>query len=170
MGVLARPCAVSSGATLFYGLRALNAEEARRQFAPIHRFLLHKWYFDELYAMLFVRPTLVLAGWVAAVDKSGIDAVAHAAARAVGAVARLDDWIDRIFVDGLVNLTARWTHALGLRLRGHPDRQPAAVRHVDCRRHGCHVPVGQHLLELDGGDVEEELGITRCEGRKRQTY
>ena len=29
----------------------------------------------------------------------------------------MDDWIDRLFVDGLVNLTARWTHAAGLRLR-----------------------------------------------------
>ena len=32
-------------------------------------------------------------------------------------LARLDDWIDRIFVDALVNLIARRTYALGLRLR-----------------------------------------------------
>ena len=31
--------------------------------------------------------------------------------------ARLDDWIDRIFVDGLVNCLARVTYAAGLRLR-----------------------------------------------------
>ena len=40
-----------------------------------------------------------------------------AASRLVAGVAQLDDWIDRLFVDGLVNLTARWTYAVGLRLR-----------------------------------------------------
>ena len=36
----------------------------------------------------------------------------------VGLVARLDEWIDRIFVDGLVDGLARVTYAAGLRLRG----------------------------------------------------
>jgi NADH-quinone oxidoreductase subunit L len=30
------------------------------QFPSLHRFLLHKWYFDELYDFLFVRPALWL--------------------------------------------------------------------------------------------------------------
>ena len=47
----------------------------------------------------------------------GIDWLADNSARAVEAVARLDDWIDRVFVDATVNLVARWTYALGLRLR-----------------------------------------------------
>jgi NADH-quinone oxidoreductase subunit L len=28
---------------------------------PVHRFLLNKWYFDELYDFLFVRPSMALA-------------------------------------------------------------------------------------------------------------
>ena len=32
-----------------------------RAFAPVYRFLLNKWYFDELYAFLFVRPAQRLA-------------------------------------------------------------------------------------------------------------
>ena len=103
--------------TIFYAFRALDPEDVRRQFAPIHRFLLRKWWFDELYALLFIRPTLQLSRWVAALDKRGIDGVADGAARAVTAVARLDDWIDRLLVDGLVNLTARATYAVGLKLR-----------------------------------------------------
>jgi NADH-quinone oxidoreductase subunit L len=104
-------------ATAFYGLRVLDPEEARRQFAPLHRFLVHKWYFDELYAAVWVRPTLRLASWVGWLDRRGIDGVADGAARAVAAVARLDDWIDRLLVDGLIERIARGTHALGLRLR-----------------------------------------------------
>jgi NADH-quinone oxidoreductase subunit L len=103
--------------TLFYGLRKLDPEEARRSFAPIHRFLLHKWWFDELYARVFIRPLLWIAGRVAAFDQQGIDWLADSSARAVEALARLDDWIDRVFVDALVNLLARWTYALGLKLR-----------------------------------------------------
>jgi proton-translocating NADH-quinone oxidoreductase chain L len=104
-------------ATAFYGLRVLDAEDVRRQFAPLHRFLVKKWYFDELYALIWVRPTLRIAGWIAAVDKQGIDRLADGAAHSVTRLARLDDWIDRLFVDGLVNLTARLVHAAGVRLR-----------------------------------------------------
>ena len=75
-------------------------------------------------------PSLRLSQFVAELDTEAIDRLADGAARLVAGVARLDDWIDRLFVDGLVNLTARWT------LRGRPaaagraDRQRAAVRHA----------------------------------------
>ena len=37
----------------------LNPAEVRRQFSGIYRFLRNKWWFDELYEWLFVRPTHV---------------------------------------------------------------------------------------------------------------
>jgi len=104
-------------ATAFYGLRKLDPEEARRQFPGVHRFLLNKWWFDELYHFVFVRPVLTVSGWIAAVDRRGIDWLADNSARVVVAVSRLDDWIDRTFVDAAVNLTARWTFAAGMKLR-----------------------------------------------------
>jgi NADH-quinone oxidoreductase subunit L len=104
-------------ATMFYGLRKWNPDEVRRTFAPLYRFLVRKWMFDELYAMLFVRPVLRISGWVAAIDKKGIDWLTDNLARAVEAISRVDDWIDRVFIDTPVNVTARWTYALGLRLR-----------------------------------------------------
>ena len=104
-------------ATLFYGVRKLDPADARGTFAPIHRFLLNKWWFDELYDLIFVRPVLLISRWVAVVDRKAIDWVADNLARAVVAISRLDDWIDRVFVDGLVNQTARWTYAVALKLR-----------------------------------------------------
>jgi len=104
-------------ATVFYGVRKLNPDDVRKQFAPIYRFLVHKWWFDELYAMLFVRPTLRISNWIAAWDKQGIDRMVDGLVSLVGLVARLDEWIDRIFVDGLVNGLAHVTFAAGLRLR-----------------------------------------------------
>ncbi len=104
-------------ATLFYAVRVWSPEDVRRAFPRVYNFLVRKWMFDELYAFLFVRPVLCVSGWVANIDKKGIDWLADKSARAVEAIARLDDWIDRIFIDTPVNLTARWTYALGLRLR-----------------------------------------------------
>ena len=37
------------------------ADSAAERFPRLHAFLYNKWYFDEVYDRLFVRPTLVLA-------------------------------------------------------------------------------------------------------------
>ncbi len=101
----------------FTALHKIDPRDVRRTFPGVYSLFAHKWWFDELYAFVFVRPVLRVSGWVAAIDKLGIDWLADNSARAVVAIARLDEWIDRVFVDALVNLTARWTYALGLRLR-----------------------------------------------------
>jgi NADH-quinone oxidoreductase subunit L len=104
-------------ATLFYGVRVLSAEEARRQFAPIYAFLRNKWYFDELYQALFVRPTLVASRVVADFDKKVIDRIIDGLGRGTVVLARFDDMIDRYLVDGLVNVMASWIFSFGLALR-----------------------------------------------------
>jgi NADH-quinone oxidoreductase subunit L len=105
-------------ATVFYGLRLLDPGEARRAFAPVYTFLRNKWYFDELYDFLFVRPTLLVSGWVAAFDRKVIDRLIDGSARWTRGLSVLDDWFDRLFVDGLVNLMAGWTYSVGIWLRG----------------------------------------------------
>ncbi len=125
-------------ATAFYGVRRLNPEETRRQFAPIHRFLLNKWWFDELYQFLFVRPTLKISGWIAAIDKKGIDWLADNSAVVVRATSRVDAWIDRLLIDGLVDGIARWTYAIGLKLR--------AVQTGNLRQYVVWIAVGTVAL------------------------
>ena len=45
------------GAAYFvYVRRPSLARSARERVTPVHRFLVHKWYFDELYDCVFVRP------------------------------------------------------------------------------------------------------------------
>ena len=104
-------------ATLFYGVRLLDAAAVARYLAPLYSLCYHKWFFDEAYRWLFVRPALRLAGWAADLDRKGIDWLADGSARCVRAFSDFDDWIDRLFVDGLVNGMARWLHGLGLWLR-----------------------------------------------------
>jgi NADH:ubiquinone oxidoreductase subunit 5 (subunit L)/multisubunit Na+/H+ antiporter MnhA subunit len=104
-------------ATLFYGLRILDPTEVQRQFVPIYRLLRNKWYFDEIYEVIFIQPCHFVARRIADFDKHVIDEFIHFLARAAVAIARLDDLIDRYIVDGVVNWFARWTHAVGLGLR-----------------------------------------------------
>jgi NADH-quinone oxidoreductase subunit L len=104
-------------ATIFYGLRKLSAAEVRHQFEPLYTFLWHKWYFDELYHFLFIRPTHFVSGLIAKFDKQGIDVAIDKAAGAVRGLSRIDDAIDRTFVDGLVNLVGNWTYSIGRSLK-----------------------------------------------------
>ena len=68
-------------AWLFYIRRPELPVELARQHKPLYEFLLNKWYFDELYDVLFVRPTLWLGrvlwkygdGWL--IDGFGPDGV-----------------------------------------------------------------------------------------------
>jgi NADH-quinone oxidoreductase subunit L len=68
-------------AYLFYIRSPRLPVELAEQHAPLYRFLLNKWYFDELYDFLFVRPVFWLGrvfwkygdGWL--IDGFGPDGV-----------------------------------------------------------------------------------------------
>jgi NADH-quinone oxidoreductase subunit L len=105
-------------AVVFYGVRALDPNEVRRQFAPIYEFLMHKWYFDELYDALFVQPALFVARRVAEFDKQVIDGIIDNLAVGTKITAYIEDFIDRRFVDGFVNIFADWTYGIALWFRG----------------------------------------------------
>jgi NADH-quinone oxidoreductase subunit L len=104
-------------ALAFYGLSLANPAEVAKKFAPIYRFLLNKWYFDELYQVIFIRPVMFVSQLVALFDKLVIDRLIDFLAYAVQRLAMLDDAIDRLFVDGLISVFARWTYSAGLGLR-----------------------------------------------------
>jgi NADH-quinone oxidoreductase subunit L len=104
-------------ALLIYYYRVLDPAEAKEQFPGVHRFLWNKWYFDELYSAVLVRPALAVAGWCRAFDTRAIDGTVDASARTTVRVAKWDGRFDLGIVDGLVNLTARVVYAVGARLR-----------------------------------------------------
>jgi len=93
--------------------RRFKAEQVSRRFPRVYTFLVHKWYFDELYDLVFVRPTLALARGLSQFDKLAVDGVVNGAAALTGLLSRLEGVFDRIAVDGLVTLTARGVYAAG---------------------------------------------------------
>ncbi len=100
-----------------YRWRWLDPEEAREQFPGAHRFLSSKWYFDELYSALLVRPALVVAGWCKNFDLKVIDGIIHGMARGGVRLARDSGRFDLGIIDGLANLLADVWWGVGAWLR-----------------------------------------------------
>ena len=65
------------------------------QFRVLHRFLVHKWYFDELYDMIFVRPAFAIGrffwkrGDQGTIDRFGPDGIASVVAGGSAVARRL---------------------------------------------------------------------------------
>jgi NADH-quinone oxidoreductase subunit L len=105
-------------AAAFFWWGYLSPEEVRRQFAPLYTLLWNKYYFDELYDAIFVKPTHVLARFMAGIDRYWIDWLIDQIARSTVSFSKAFDLIaDRGIVDGIANLTASWTYSLGTSLR-----------------------------------------------------
>jgi NADH-quinone oxidoreductase subunit L len=104
-------------AAVFYAFGWLNAGRIAAALYPIYRFLVNKWWFDELYHAIFVAPVLFIARRVADFDRKVIDTFIDGCAWAARNMATFDDLIDRYAVDGAVNTTARWIYAAGNSLR-----------------------------------------------------
>ncbi len=100
-------------AVSLYYKKWLDPEEARRQAVGVHRFLYHKWYFDELYSATLVRPTLVVGAALKWFDLHVIDGIIHGLAWLAVRVSRIDGWFDSHVVDGLVNLTGQTAWGVG---------------------------------------------------------
>ena len=105
-------------ASCMYWLGYLNPEDVRRQFAWVYRLLINKWWFDELYDWVFVRPTHVIARMVSGIDRNWFDWIIDNVANSTRIFAVLWERIaDQTIVDGFVNLMAGWTYSFGLMLR-----------------------------------------------------
>jgi len=105
-------------ATVMYAYGALNPNDVRKQFSPLYAALWNKWYFDELYQWLFIRPTHFVSARIANFDREVIDALING----VAAVTRTfsvfwERLADRTIVDGIANGLAAWTFRLGTSLR-----------------------------------------------------
>ncbi|MDQ7011088.1 MAG: hypothetical protein Q9M29_04650, partial [Mariprofundaceae bacterium] len=100
-------------AYIIYRARLLSARDAWQQFPGLHRFLAAKWYFDELYSVMVVRPGLAIAGWCRAFDTYVIDGIVNWLGRRTVTVSWVSGLMDKYVVDGLVNLLATVFYGVG---------------------------------------------------------
>lgn len=105
-------------ATVIYALGYIQADEVRRYFARTHRFLLNKWWFDELYALAFIRPVQAVARLSAALDRRLLDGLVDGVARWTNRLAKVWDRVaDSLIVDGSLVGFATSVYRFGVRLQ-----------------------------------------------------
>ncbi|MEI8133797.1 MAG: NADH-quinone oxidoreductase subunit L [bacterium] len=86
-------------------------------FAPLYRFSLNKWYFDELYEFAFVGSFMLFARMCSWFDTNIVDGAVNGVGKVTIVFSKLNGWFDKYIVDGLVNLTAGITQLIGSMFR-----------------------------------------------------
>lgn len=104
-------------ATVIYALRKIDPQKVADTFRPLYVLFKNKWWFDEIYDVVFVRGSIAVGGVIAGIDKLGIDRFADGLATQTRWISKIDEWIDRCIVDGCVNGIARLTYRIGDTLR-----------------------------------------------------
>ena len=114
----------------------LSAARAAERFPGLYKLFKNKWYFDDIYWALLVRPCLAFARLCAQIDKILIDGLVNGSAYLTERLSHWDGIFDKLGVDGLVNLLG----PDGLRRRRpqprDPDRQAPQLLDVPGRGAG----------------------------------
>ena len=108
-----------AGATVVYLWEVISAASLRRWLGLLYRATWNKWWFDELYDFVFVRPTLAISRFIArTMDRGIIDSILHSFAWIYrGAAAVVSVVGDRWIIDNIVDTFAgkTWDMALSMR-------------------------------------------------------
>lgn len=103
-------------AYLIYYRQAISVEKIVGSFRPIHKLLYNKYYFDEIYDAIIVRPTLQLARYMWSFDNKIIDGAVNGTGWATIKWSDIKEWFDTWIVDGAVNgvgwLVRQWSNVL----------------------------------------------------------
>lgn len=104
---------------LIYWKKSISAESLANGLRPLYSLSWHKWWFDELYDFIFVRPALMIGAFIAVLmDKGLIDGIIHALAAIGKGLAVVVSVVgDRFVIDKTVDTVAAETWNLGLSLR-----------------------------------------------------
>ena len=96
-------------ATEVYLWRRVSAEGLARKLRPLFLLSWHKWWFDELYDFIFVRPTHAISGFIAhTLDRGLIDGFINSLALIVRGIAMFVSVVgDRWLIDNSVDTIRR---------------------------------------------------------------
>ncbi len=111
----------SLGIGAAYLLYILNKEilpqRMRQHFTLLYNLVYNKYYIDEIYDFLFIKPCIRLSRLAFKFDLRVIDGTVNAIARIVVILSKITSWIDHYVVDGAVNMVATAVKLFSLALR-----------------------------------------------------
>ncbi len=115
--VLLAACSAFLGYWVYIRRRDI-AEKAAGWLGGIpHRLLLNKYYVDEIYQSVVVENLLRTTRFMAGFDELVVDGIVNGVAILTRATATINGFIDKLFVDGAVNLVGNIIIAGGNRMR-----------------------------------------------------
>jgi NADH-quinone oxidoreductase subunit L len=100
-----------------YYWKKISADRVAQSTGPVHRFLMNKWGFDDLYMGVVVGGTLGLTRVWRWFDDTIVDGVVNGAGSVTKVTSFISGKFDAVVIDGLVNLTAYLSGFGGLVLR-----------------------------------------------------
>lgn len=100
-----------------YSRRRDIPEGAMKKYPNAHRWVLNKYYVDELYDWLVIKNLLRLTRISKWFDDNIVDGLVNGSGRVTVLATRITGWIDNTFVDGAVNLVAWIIEEIGERSR-----------------------------------------------------
>jgi NADH-quinone oxidoreductase subunit L len=104
-------------AAAVYHWKVVPSAALRRAAGPLFTLVSHKYYVDELYGAVFIRPTLAIGRALRNFDVYVIDLIVNLFGFAGVGLARLYRVFDLYVVDGVVNLLGGIAKGLGATLR-----------------------------------------------------
>ena len=111
----------SMGIGIAYLLYVMNKnilpQRIRRHFTLLYNIVYNKYYIDEIYDFLFIKPSIRLSRFASKFDLGVIDGAVNGIAWIFVILSKISSWIDRNIVDGAVNMTARIVGLFSLALR-----------------------------------------------------
>jgi NADH-quinone oxidoreductase subunit L len=90
-------------AWLVYYKQAISAERMAERFKPIYTLLFNKYYFDELYDLIIIRPVLAFSDFMWSFDAGIIDGLVNLMGRLTIIWSDIKMWFDKWVIDGAVN-------------------------------------------------------------------
>ena len=90
-------------AYLMYIKKSISPVALGEKFKTIHKFLLNKWYWDEIYHIIVLNPILWFAEFLAKFDKLVIDGIVNFMGKFTLVLAWLHNQFDHYVIDGAVN-------------------------------------------------------------------
>jgi proton-translocating NADH-quinone oxidoreductase chain L len=98
-------------------IRRIDPARTAFHLGGLYSLFVNRWYVDEIYDALIVRPTLGAARFASRFDRSILDGIVDGSASIVVGLSRTCRALDRLVVDRLVSLVARLTYAFGAACR-----------------------------------------------------
>jgi NADH-quinone oxidoreductase subunit L len=117
LGVLAATVGWLAARALYKDARSEVPARLKARFEGFWTVVYNKYYVDELYAAVVLKPAVWIARAASAFDGSVIDGAVNLAGAIGRVLGRLDAAIDRYLVDGAVNAVAAATIGLGRSFR-----------------------------------------------------